>query len=112
MFNYLTIYYNLNQQMHPVLLKSQYYNTSSLTCFGSQWPIREHTVAKNSTMEHGTQAARITDSSAQLDLLHKYYIAKSFWQLHAESMKFLFCTVVCSLVTGQCGLKHLESAVL
>jgi hypothetical protein len=63
-------------------------------------------------MEHGTQAAAVTVSSAQLDLLHKYYVVRSFWQLRAESIKFLFCTFVCSLVMGQYGLKHLESAVL
>jgi len=63
-------------------------------------------------MEHGTQAAPITVSSARLDLLHKYYVLRSFWQLHAETIKFLFCTAVCSLVMGRYGLKHLESAVL
>jgi len=112
MLKCLTTYYNLNQQTHPILLKSQYYNTPSSTCFASHWPIiRQHTVVQNSTMEHGTQAAPITVSSAQLDRLRKYYVM-SFWQLHAETIKFLFCTVVCSLVMDQCGLKHLESAVL
>jgi hypothetical protein len=26
--------YNSNQRMHPILLKSQYYNTPAVTCFG------------------------------------------------------------------------------
>jgi hypothetical protein len=46
--------YNLNQQMHTFLLKSQYYNTPSLTCFRLHWPIiRDHTVVQNSCLrEH------------------------------------------------------------
>jgi len=51
-------------------------------------------------------------SSAQLHLLPKYYVVRGFWQLHAETIKFLICTAMCSLVMGQYGLKHLESAVL
>lgn len=63
-------------------------------------------------MEHRTQAAPIMVSSAQLHLLPKYYVVRGFWQLHAETIKFLICTAMCSLVMGQYGLKHLESAVL
>jgi hypothetical protein len=74
--------------------------------------LAHHQGAHSCTMEHGTQAAPITVSIAQLDLLHKYYVVRSFWQLHAETIKFLFCTVVCSLVMDQCGLNHLESTVL
>jgi len=46
--------YNLNQQMHAFLLKSQYYNTPALTCFKPHWPIvRDHTVVQNSFLrEH------------------------------------------------------------
>jgi hypothetical protein len=91
MLNYLTTYYNLNQEIHPILLKSQYYNSSSLTCFGSHWPIiREHTVAQNSTMEHRIQAAPITVSSAQLDLVHKYYMVKSFGSCMQKPLSFCF----------------------
>jgi len=31
-------YYDSNQQMHTVLLKSQHYNTPAPTCFRYQWP--------------------------------------------------------------------------
>ena len=44
---------------------------------------------------HGTQSSScsITVFSVQLNLLHKYYIVRSFWQLHAENVKQLFCMV-------------------
>ena len=47
-----------------------------------------------------TQAAPITVVNAQLDLLYKCYIVRSFRQLRAEKIKHLFCTIVCTLMMG------------
>jgi len=41
-------YYNSNQPIHIILLKSQYYNTLPPTRFGPHWYIiREHKVVQN-----------------------------------------------------------------
>jgi hypothetical protein len=40
-------YYNSNQGLYTILLKSQYYNTPAATRFGPHWPIiRKHTIVK------------------------------------------------------------------
>ena len=44
-------YYNSNQRMHSVLLKSQHYNAQTPTCIGLQWPINgEHAVVQESCL--------------------------------------------------------------
>jgi hypothetical protein len=44
-------YYNCNQRMHTILLKSQYYNTPAATCFGPHWPVvLEYTVHMQSAL--------------------------------------------------------------
>jgi len=42
----------MNQRMHSVSLKSQYYyNTPAASCCRSYWPInREHTIVQNSCL--------------------------------------------------------------
>jgi hypothetical protein len=44
--------------------------------------------------EPRTQAAPVTVFSTQLDLLHRYYIVRSFRQLHAEKAEQMFCIIV------------------
>jgi hypothetical protein len=48
-----------------------------------------------------THAAPNYFVNAQLDLLYKWYVVTSFWQLRAEKFKQLFCTIGSSLMMGQ-----------
>ena len=44
-------FYNLNQQVNTILLKSQYYNTPAPSCFRLHWPIiMDHTIVQNSCL--------------------------------------------------------------
>ena len=44
-------------------------------------------------VEPRTQTAPVTVFSTQLELLHRYYIVRSFLQLHAEEFDQLFCII-------------------
>jgi len=45
-------------------------------------------------------------------MLYEYYILSSLRQLHAEGIRQMFCTIVPSLMMGQCVPKHVAVGVL
>jgi len=86
---------NFFQAFFFYILDSKHYN--SITTIH----VNERTQFLLKPQYYNTPAAPITVFSASLDLLHKHYIVTRFWQINAENVKQLFCTIVCSLMMGQ-----------